>query len=130
MHQRTNSLGPLEAVIMERLWAGGRPMAVREVLEELQRNRSVAYTTVMTVMDNLHRKGLLSRERVGRAYHYSAVQSREEHTAVLMGEVLAASGDRASALLHFVEQMPAEELARLREALEQRRPDGSERSDR
>jgi predicted transcriptional regulator len=127
VHQRMTNLGPLEAVIMERLWASKGPMAVREVLEDLQRDRSVAYTTVMTVMDNLHRKGLLSRERVGRAFHYTPVQSRDEHTAVLMGEVLADSGDRGSALLHFVEQMPPEELARLREALDQRTTDGSDR---
>lgn len=120
------TLGPLEAVVMERLWAHDRAMAVREVLEELERDRHVAYTTVMTVMDNLFRKGLLSRERVGRAYHYSPVQSRDEHTAALMGEVLATSGERGAALLHFVEQMPADEMARLREALDHRDPRGRE----
>lgn len=120
------TLGPLEAVVMERLWAQDRAMAVREVLEELERDRHVAYTTVMTVMDNLFRKGLLSRERVGRAYHYSPVQSRDEHTAALMGEVLATSGERGAALLHFVEQMPADEMARLREALDHRDPRGRE----
>jgi predicted transcriptional regulator len=121
------NLGPLEAVVMERLWSHGCPVTVREVLDELQRDRSVAYTTVMTVMDNLHSKGLLSRERVGRAYHYSTKQSRDQHTAELMGAALAGSEDRASALLHFVEQMPAEEVAGLREALDRSAPERVER---
>ncbi len=55
---------------MDRLWAWARPSTVREVLADLQRERSVAYTTVMTVMDNLHRKGILDRRADGRAYRY------------------------------------------------------------
>src|SRR5680860_207295 len=93
-------LGQLEAVVMDRLWSWGRPSAVREVLEDLQRERSIAYTTVMTVMDNLQRKGLLRRELDGRAFRYEPVQTREEHTATLMGQVLDGSGDRTAALLH------------------------------
>jgi predicted transcriptional regulator len=110
-------LGQLEAVIMERLWSYGRSVPVREVLEDLQRDRTIAYTTVMTVMDNLHRKGLLTREMAGRAYRYQPTQTREQHNAAVMGQVLAGSSDRAATLLHFLEQMPPEEVARLREAL-------------
>jgi predicted transcriptional regulator len=117
-------LGQLEAVIMERLWSYGRPVPVREVLEDLQQDRTIAYTTVMTVMDNLHRKGLLTREMAGRAYRYQPAQTREQHNAAVMGEVLAGSSDRAATLLHFLEQMPSEEVARLREALANR-PAGS-----
>ena len=115
-------LGQLEAVIMERLWASGRPVTVREVLEDLQRDRGIAYTTVMTVMGNLHRKGFLTRQMEGRAYRYSPAQTGEQHSAALMGQVLADSSDRAATLLHFLEQMPPEELARLREALQERAP--------
>ena len=60
-------LGKLEKLIMDRLWSRDHPVAVREVLEDLQRERTLAYTTVMTVMDNLHRKGVLPRETDGRA---------------------------------------------------------------
>jgi len=49
-------LGELEAVIMDRLWEWGRPALVREVLDDLRKDRPLAYTTVMTVMENLHRK--------------------------------------------------------------------------
>ena len=49
--------GELEAVIMNRLWARDRPTLVREMMDDLQKDRQIAYTTVMTVMDNLYRKG-------------------------------------------------------------------------
>jgi predicted transcriptional regulator len=117
-------LGQLEAVVMQRLWSSDRPVAVREVLEDLRHDRTIAYTTVMTVMDNLHRKGLLTRETDGRAYRYQPARSREQHNAVLMGEVLANSNDRSATLLHFLEQISPQEAARLREALEQRTPRG------
>ena len=68
--------GELEAVIMDRLWEWGRPALVREVVEDLRRDRPLAYTTVMTVMENLHRKGWLRRERDGRAWRYEPTSSR------------------------------------------------------
>ena len=49
--------GELEAVIMERLWEQRRPTLVREIVDDLRDDRPLAYTTVMTVMENLHRKG-------------------------------------------------------------------------
>ena len=59
-------LGELEAVIMDRLWQRGTPALVREVLDDLRHDRPLAYTTVMTVMETLHRKGWLRRHRDGR----------------------------------------------------------------
>jgi predicted transcriptional regulator len=112
-------LGDLEAVVMDRLWTAGAPLSVREVLQKLPDDRHRAYTTVMTVLDNLFRKGLVTREMRGRAYHYRAVATREQHTARVMEEVLSDAGDRATALLHFVEQITPEEALRLREALDQ-----------
>ncbi|MFJ9392345.1 BlaI/MecI/CopY family transcriptional regulator [Nocardioides sp. NPDC101246] len=107
-------LGPLEATIMQRMWSGDAPQTVRAVHDSLAEDRKIAYTTVMTVMDNLHRKGFLGRERQGRAYVYSPSTTREEHTASLLGEVLADGGDRANVLLHFVEHLDADELEALR----------------
>lgn len=111
-------LGDLEKVVMDRIWSSDHPVAVREVLEDLQTERTLAYTTVMTVMDNLHSKGVLTRQKDGRAYVYQPAMSREQHTAAFMGEVLAGSNDRTVTLLHFLEQMTPEEAARLREALD------------
>lgn len=111
--------GNLEAMVMDRLWAWDRPAAVREVLEDLQKDRSIAYTTVMTVMDNLFQKGVLTRELDGRAYLYRPVRTREEHTAELMEQVLASGGDAGATLLHFVERMPSKDVSQLREVLDQ-----------
>ena len=112
-------LGHLESAIMERMWSRSAPASVREILVDLQRDRDLAYMTVKTVMDTLHRKGLLSREPDGRAFRYRPTQTREQYTASHMGEVLASGSDRRATLLHFLAQIPAEDLAQLREALDQ-----------
>jgi len=122
---RVRPLGDLEAAIMELLWDSGASRLVRDVVADLGPQRPLAYTTVMTVMDNLHRKGWLIRERDGRAWRYAPAVSRQAYTARLMNDALATSTDRAGALARFAEQIAdedAEALARaLDEALEQRR---------
>lgn len=112
-------LGKLEKLIMDCMWSRSHPVTVREVLEDLQRERNLAYTTAMTVMDNLHRKGMLTREKSGRAYLYRPAVTREQHTAAFMGDVLASGADTTATLLHFFEQMPPDEVARLRAALDE-----------
>ena len=112
-------LGELEAVVMDRLWDWGRPALVREVVEDLRADRPLAYTTVMTVMENLYRKGWLRRERDGRAWRYEPTGSRSSYTAALMNDALATSPDRRTALTHFALQMSPHDAAMLREALEQ-----------
>ncbi len=110
-------LGQLEATVMAHVWGAEGPVTVRAVLESLQEDRQIAYTTVMTVMDNLHSKGFLTRERSGRAYAYRAARPREEYEAELMEDVLAGSADRTATLLHFVERISPSELAELRALL-------------
>lgn len=78
---------------MDALWSRTASMTVRDVLEVLHRDRPLAYTTVMTVLDNLHRKGWLRRERDGRAWRYTAVMSRDAYTADMMSHMLAGSPD-------------------------------------
>jgi predicted transcriptional regulator/Zn-dependent protease with chaperone function len=111
--------GELEAVIMARLWERARPTLVREMVEDLREDRALAYTTVMTVMDNLYRKGWLRRERDGRAWRYEPTGSRSGYTAALMNDALATSADRRTALAHFALQMSPHDAAVLREALDQ-----------
>jgi predicted transcriptional regulator len=115
--------GELEAVIMDRLWEQGRPMLVREMVENLHAERPLAYTTVMTVMENLHRKGWLRRDRDGRAWRYEPTGSRSGYTAALMNEALTTSSDRRTALAHFVLQMSPHDAELLREALDRARPE-------
>ncbi len=111
--------GELEAVIMDRLWKWGRPVLVREGVDALPDDRTPAYTTVMTVMENLYRKGWLRRERDGRAWRYEPTGSRSSYTAALMSDALATSPDRRTALAHFALQMSPHDAALLREALDQ-----------
>ncbi|WP_406674213.1 BlaI/MecI/CopY family transcriptional regulator [Nonomuraea sp. N2-4H] len=119
-------LGELEATIMDRMWSYRRPASVRDVLEDLRKEREIAYTTVMTVMDKLHTKGLLRREPVGRAYMYEPVSTKEAYTAELMRHALAASGNQAATLVHFLERLTPEEATVLETAL-QVVPPGSRR---
>jgi predicted transcriptional regulator len=111
--------GELEAVIMDRLWEWGRPALVREVVDDLHRDRPLAYTTVMTVMENLYRKGWLRRERDGRAWRYEPTRSRSAYTAALMNDALGTSTDRRTALAHFVLQMSPHDVTLLQQALDQ-----------
>ncbi len=108
---------------MTRVWRWNRPVTVREVLLDLRTERDIAYTTVMTVLDKLYRKGWLRRERVGRAYRYEAVSSRETYTASLMNDAWATSENPAAALVHFFGMMSAEQRAALRDALRVAGPD-------
>jgi predicted transcriptional regulator len=116
---RVRGFGELEAVIMDRIWdrEPGTSTTVREVFDQLTAEPDIAYTTVMSTMDNLHGKGWLAREREGKAYRYWATLSREEHSARLMREALDGGGRSDLVLSHFVEQIGPEESARLREAL-------------
>lgn len=117
-HMRRRGFGELEAVIMDRIWDGGeQTTTVRDVFDELAGEREIAYTTVMSTMDNLHTKGWLAREKDGKAYRYWTTLSREEHSARLMRDALDAGGRWDLVLNHFVEQIGPEESARLRAAL-------------
>ena len=109
--------GELEAVVMDRVLRRAAKTTVREVFEELRRGREIAYTTVMSTMDNLHRKGWLSRQRQGKAFLYWATHTREEYSARLMREALDSGGDPGLVLTHFLEQISDEESATLRTAL-------------
>jgi predicted transcriptional regulator len=120
--------GELEAAIMDRLWERGSPALVREILDDLRVDRALAYTTVMTVMDNLYRKGWLRRQRDGRAWRYEPTGSRSGYTAALMNEALETSADRRKALAHFALQMSPHDATVLREALNRalREPDSDD----
>ncbi len=113
-------VGPLEAEVLGVLWQSGRPMPVREVAGALNAGRGapLAYTTVMTVMSRLARKGILARSRTGRVYVYVPVAADTAEIAVR--GVLAEFGD--AALARFVErvELDAGLRRRLRSLMEQR----------
>ncbi|GHH85457.1 hypothetical protein GCM10018793_53640 [Streptomyces sulfonofaciens] len=102
---------------MTRVWKWNRPVTVREVLEDLQRERTIAYTTVMTVLDNLHQKGWVRREAEGRAYRYEAVSTRAAYAAALMNEAWSRSDNPAAALVAFFGMMSPQQREALRDAM-------------
>ncbi|MDQ0951632.1 putative transcriptional regulator [Streptomyces phaeochromogenes] len=110
-------MGELEDAVMTRVWKWNRPVTVREVLEDLQQERSIAYTTVMTVLDNLHQKGWVRREAEGRAYRYEAVSTRAAYAAALMNEAWTQSDNPAAALVAFFGMMSPEQREALRDAV-------------
>lgn len=119
-------LGDLERVVMDRLWEstvaagdGFAGVTVREVHEALEKDRAIAYTTVMTVLDRLAKKDLVTRERDGRAWRYLPADTREALTARTMRRTLDDMDvtDRRSALLHFLDGASTDEIADLKAAL-------------
>jgi predicted transcriptional regulator len=96
--------GPLEERILDLLWRSRGEKSVREVQEGLQGGQ--AYTTVMTTLDRLYKKGLLARRRDGQAYLYAARVSREAFAAGLLrrflGRILG-QGTARPLLASFVE---------------------------
>jgi predicted transcriptional regulator len=115
---RVRGFGELEAVVMHLVWGQDGPVTVRILFDELSQARPIAYTTVMSTMDNLHRKGWLARERDGKAYRYTAVASREEYSAQLMREAMAEAGDDEAVLTHFVTAMDGTQAEMLRAILD------------
>lgn len=89
---------------MERVWARGET-SVREIYEEV--SSRLAYTTVMTTLDRLFKKGLLRRRAVGRAFFYTATVSKQEYnqklTQHLLGIAEHESGSPQAVLSCFVD---------------------------
>jgi predicted transcriptional regulator len=114
-------LAPLESEVMEAVWQAEEPVSVRRVLDALNTRRSepLAYTTVMTVMNRLVAKNVLSRQGERRSYVYEATASDAAGLAVR--EVIRTYGDAAVA--HFVDEARADPavLRRLRALLVQDR---------
>lgn len=111
-------LGTLERAVMDQLWDNTGPQTVRQVHRALSARRQLAYSTVMTVLQRLAGKSLVTQIRADRAYQYSPNHGREELVADLMVDALReASGDRQAALLQFVKRVAAEDVDVLRRAL-------------
>jgi predicted transcriptional regulator len=113
--------GPLETRVLDALWARASAACVRDIQPDFP---GVAYTTLMTTLDRLFRKGVLSRHKQGRAFHYRTLFSRDEMQSRIAGSALAtllpgesaavrpilslfvdAVGDRDSALLDELESL-------------------------
>jgi predicted transcriptional regulator len=111
------ALHELESEVMEQLWASGEA-PVRAVMDALNKRASKkrAYTTYMTIMARLHKKGLLVRRREGKTDFYAPAQDRDDYVAVRarseVEELVAQYGDVA--LSNFAQQMAGLDPARRR----------------
>ena len=114
-------------VLWDRSPGGSAGITVREVAEALA-DRELAYTTVMTVLDRLAGKGMVEREREGRAWSYRPAASRDAHIAQLMLDALDLAGEpdpaarggrlgRGAALVRFARSVTGTEADILRAAL-------------
>lgn len=92
-------MGELETAIMEVLWSANEPMTVRAVFETLVRDRQLAYTTVMTVLDRLAKKGKVTRQQEARAWIYRSAATRSAMVTDAVQELLAEAGDEVNVVL-------------------------------
>lgn len=123
-------LGSLERAVMDTLWdksasAASETFTAHDVAATLP---SHAYTTVLTVLDRLTRKGLIERIRDGKAHHYRPTGSRDSYVAELMHEALDATLDREAALIRFARTISPEQALILRRVLQQHQPTDAEGS--
>lgn len=116
------ALGRLEAEVMEVAWRHA-PVTAREVCDRMSGTKERAYTTIMTTMVRLHRKGLLVRQKDGLAWRYDAAMSRPELEAELAhrmaARILDAYGDTAlAAIVRAAGDADRSMLKRLRELID------------
>ena len=112
------NLGDLELQVMEVLWSADGAMSVREVLAELTRDRDLAYTTVMTVLDRLSKKGRVTRQLQGRAGFYRPAESRATLMAAeMLGALTGTEVQRHDALREFAAALAPEDARVVVDAL-------------
>lgn len=111
-----------ELEILKVIWQRG-PSTVREVYLELQKQRKIAYTTVLTMMGVLERKGHLKKAAGERAYLYSSAKPEPQVTAGMVKEFVGRvfNGSTRPLLVHLVQDTSAEELAQLEALIKERR---------
>jgi len=110
-------LGDLERSVMDVLWDSAGWLTARDVAGRLTHERDLAYTTVLTVLERLERKGFVRRERSARAHRYAAADTRDAAVAEAMMAALETTSDRDSALVRFVGSVTPAEADIIRKAL-------------
>jgi BlaI family transcriptional regulator, penicillinase repressor len=121
----SSELGPLEERLLETLWQRSNA-TVRELVQD--RHQDLAYTTVMTTLDRLFKKGLLAREAEGRAFRYTPSVTREELHREVAGAALRQMLDASPAstlplsyLVEILTERDAQLLDELRQLVENKR---------
>jgi predicted transcriptional regulator len=119
------SVGELEASVLAALWDGGE-LATPDVFNRVGRPRGLAYTTILTVLQRLLRKGLVSRRTQGKAHTYSATLSREQFSErrgeLLAGAMVGLGTAGLSAFLAEAQRLDPAFMAKLRSQLRRSDP--------
>lgn len=110
-------LGELERAVLEVLWHHDAGLFARDLVAALP--GPPATTTILTVLDRLSSKKLVTRVKEGRAHRYRAAASKEAFLATAMRTALVEADDRDTVLSHFVGSVNEQEAAALRIALDQ-----------
>lgn len=122
MSQTIEALGQLQQEVMDEVWRM-EEATVADVHERLARRRKIAYTTVLTTMRNLERRGMLTHEQQGKAFLYRPTMPREQYAAgtvrSFVERVFGGQPERLLCHLLGAEQISPEELDRLRKLVEQ-----------
>ena len=117
--------GALETEVLAALWAAATPLTPREV--QLELGEGLAYTTVMTALARLHEKGVVTREKQGRAYAYTPLLDTPGIAAARMRALLDEGGDREAVLARFLGTLSDSDERTLVELLNEPRPDDRDR---
>jgi predicted transcriptional regulator len=122
--RRRRDRGQLEREVLAVLATSDQAMTPAEVLSEL--DDELAYTTVMTTLARLAGRGVLDRERAGRAYAYRPLRDPETLTARRMRRLLEQDTNRAGVLARFVEELGPEDEKVLAAILDETVEDSAE----
>ena len=121
MTKPIEALGQLQQEVMDEVWRMGQA-TVADVHARLAGRRKIAYTTVLTTMRNLEKRGMLSHVQVGKAFLYRPTMEREQYAAGTVKSFVArVFGGRPEELLcHLLgtEELSPEDIARLRKTVE------------
>ncbi|MFD4636961.1 BlaI/MecI/CopY family transcriptional regulator [Lentzea sp. NPDC058436] len=109
--------GTLAAQVLQALVDAGSPLTPGEVRDLLDTTGALSYSTVVTTLTRLHEKEVVTRERDGRAFRYSAVADPPALTAWRMGRLLESEEDHGPVLARFVDSLSAKDEQLLRQLL-------------
>ena len=115
-------LGELETQVMKIVWQAQEPFSVSDVVKVLSKKRTIAYTTVMTIMTRLTEKGLLKHTSSGKAYLYKPVLSKDTFLTRVSKQIIKnlVSNFGDTAIAHFaqeLENIPSDKKQKLLNAL-------------
>lgn len=110
--------GELKAQVVTVLAEAEQPLTAHEVHERLDPERSLSYSTVVTILTRLHEAGSVTRHRQGRAFRYGAVVDAPGLVADRMSRLLTGEPDRISVLRRFVKTLAPDDERALRALLD------------